>query len=410
MNNRGFCAIVVLCAVQLLGTLNTWAAVRFKVLHAFQDHPAAGPCSTLIADSKGNLYGTTCSDAAHGAGVVYELSPTSSGEEWTYHILHIFNISDGQFPTGKLLLDGKGNLYGTTYQGGHNYNGVVYELMPDVGGRWKSKTLHYFNFNDGAGSIGGLAMDAQGVLYGATHNGGKYDEGVAYMLSPGANGKWTETVLHDFSDSEGVGVQTGLTFDTLGNLYGATESEVFVLKRNSQGDWTESIAYAFGPSDGGNIYGDLVFDQQGNLYGSNMGGGVDGGGTVFKLTQDSKGEWVSTILTSFSNTKGWAGYGPYSGLALYSDGSVYGTTCAGGLYGLGVLFKLVPQDNGKWTLKLIHPFTGGRDGGGPGGVILDNSGNLFGVANVVGLGSCGNGNSLGVVFEASPAETQAEPK
>ena len=84
------------------------------------------------------------------------------------------------------------------------------------------------------------------------------------------------TTLHLFPDSEGVGVQTGLIFDTLGNLYGATESEVFVLKRDSHGDWTESVAYAFGPSDGGNIYGDLVFDQQGNLYGSNLAGGVDG--------------------------------------------------------------------------------------------------------------------------------------
>jgi uncharacterized repeat protein (TIGR03803 family) len=410
MNNKGFCAIVVLCAVQLLGTLNTWAAVRFKVLHTFQDHPAAGPCSTLIADSKGNLYGTTCGDVVHSAGVVYELSPTSSRGGWTYHILHIFNISDGQFPMGKLLHDGKGNLYGTTYQGGRNYNGVVYELMPDVGGRWKAKTLHYFNFNDGAGSMGGLAMDAQGVLYGATHNGGKYDEGVAYMLSPDADGKWTETVLHDFSGSEGAGVQTGLIFDTLGNLYGATESEVFVLKKNSQGDWTESVAYAFVPSDGWNIYGDLAFDQQGNLYGSNEAGGMDGGGTVFKLTQDSKGEWSSTILTSFSNTGGRAGDAPFSGLALDSNGSVYGTTSAGGLYGQGVLFELVPQDDGNWTLKLIHPFTGGRDGSRPGGVILDNSGDLFGVANFIGFGDSGSGNSFGVVFEVSPADAQAELK
>jgi uncharacterized repeat protein (TIGR03803 family) len=130
---------------------------------------------------------------------------------------------------------------------------------------------------------------------------------------------------------------------------------------------------------------------------------------VFKLAQDSEGQWASTILTSFSNTKGRAGYSPYSGLALDPNGSVYGTTCHGGVHGQGVIFKLVPQNNGTWTLKFIRSFTGGRDGGAPGGVILDNSGNLLGIADNAGFGGCLNDNDgLGLVFCVSPVQTSMQ--
>jgi uncharacterized repeat protein (TIGR03803 family) len=397
MNGNAF-RVMVFFAVHLLA-LGALAAPQYRVVHPFHYHPAGYPCSNLIADSAGNLYGTTCDDVVHRAGVVYELSPSSSGG-WIYHILHAFTVADGQFPQGKLLLDANGNLYGTTYQGGHNYNGVVYELIPNGGGRWKEKILHYFNFNDGAGSMGGLAMDAEGNLYGATHNGGTYDEGVAYMLSPGANGKWVETVLHDFSGSEGVGVQTGVLFDGKGNLYGATESEVFVLTRNSRGGWTESVAYTFNPAtDGWNIYGDLIFDDKGNLYGCNSAGGVDGRGTVFRLSQNSQGNWMSTVLTDFSG--GRYGYDPYSGLALDSNGDVFGTTSFGGLNNNGVLFKLRPASGGKWSRALLHSFTGGRDGGAPGGVIL-NASSILGYATEGGQHECFDDSGCGVVFEFTP--------
>jgi uncharacterized repeat protein (TIGR03803 family) len=398
MNNRGFCQIVLLCAVLLLSTFNTWAAVQYKELHVFHNRPASFPCSTLIRDSEGNLFGTTCADSNHQAGVVYELTP-SSGGGWTYHVLHVFTVADGQEPMGKLLLDGHGNLYGTTYQGGRHGCGTVYTLSPVGGGRWKAKTLHNFNYTDGCGSDGGLAMDAQGNLYGATHNGGTYDEGVAYVLRPGRTA-WAETVLHDFPGSEGVGVQTGVLFDRQGNLYGATESEVFVLSRDSRGRWTESIAYTFNPADGGNIYGDLIFDDKGNLYGCNSAGGADGAGTVFRLSQDSKGNWMSTVLTDFSG--GRYGAGPYSGVAVDSNGTVYGTTSQGGTGGQGVLFKLVPVRHGKWTRSLLHSFTGGRDGGAPGGVILNESSTLHGIAGTGGLQSCRGGYGCGVVFELKP--------
>lgn len=400
MKNKGFCPMIMLCAALLLETTAS-ASDRYKVLHSFLDLPAARPCSTLVSDSAGNFYGTTCvDDSVVRAGAVYELSPSSSGG-WSYHVLHAFTGADGDSPSGRLLLDTAGNLYGTTYQGGAKSDGNVYELTPTLGGRWKMKTLHTFSGRDGWGSEGGLAMDTQGNLYGGTCNGGAYDQGVVYRLTPGSNGKWTDTVLHTFTNADGC-VKTGLLFDTAGNLYGATVSEVFVLTRNSGGGWTESVAYTFKSADGNNPFGDLMFDGKGNLYGTNQAGGINGGGTAFKLTPNSSSGWTSTVLASFPTNR-HDGYYPCAGLALDSNGNVYGTTTAGGTYDRGVVFKLAAGTDGSWRESVLHTFTGSRDGGDPGGgVTLDTSSNLYGLAAVGGQPNCGNGVGCGVVFEIIP--------
>jgi uncharacterized repeat protein (TIGR03803 family) len=399
MKNQCVMRIVTLFAVQLLGT-TTWAASRYKLLHTFRDKPAAEPCSTLISDPAGNLYGTTCTSESR-ASLVYELSPTSNGG-WVYQVIHVFTGGEGNLPLGGLLLDTAGNLYGTTYQGRRNVGcGVVYELMPSSGGRWKAKTLHIFTGRDGCNSESGLAMDAQGNLYGGTRNGGTYNDGVVYSLTLGSTGKWTARVLHNFSAAEGYGVQTGLVFDPSGKLYGATDPEVFVLVRNSGGGWTESLAYTFRGDDGDNPSGNLVFDAEGNLYGANNNGGRNGGGTVFKLTPNRKGSWTSTVLTSFPNNRR-DGYWPVSGVTLDSGANVYGTTIGGGTHNQGVVFKLTPQSNSKWTETLLHTFTGGRDGNYPGGVTLDASHNLYGTGTGGGLRDCLPSRGCGVVFEIIP--------
>jgi uncharacterized repeat protein (TIGR03803 family) len=398
MKSKWFRSIAALCAFSLLETA-TWASShpRYKLLHTFHDMPAEDPCSTLISDSAGNLYGTSCGSLHDGGGVIYELSPTASGG-WVYQVLHVLTLAEGYSPTGKLLLDTAGNLYGTTSSGGANQCGTVYELTPSSGGRWKAKILHTFapygSVYDGCEPLGGLAMDAQGNLYGGTHLGGHHNDGAVFTLTLGSDGEWTETVLHSFTESE-FGPQTGLLFNATGNLFGATEFEVFVLARNSHGGWTESVAHTFDDGDGLNPFGDLTFDKEGNLYGTNQAGGVNRGGTVFKLTPNTNGGWASTVLASFpTNTAD--GYYPLAGVALDSSGNVYGTTGSGGSDDDGVVFKLTPS-HGKWTERLLHNFTGARDGKFPeAGVTLDASGNLYGSAIF------GGQTDLGVAFEIVP--------
>src|SRR5215469_15752559 len=136
------------------------------------------------------------------------------------------------------------------------------------------------------------------------------------------------------------------------------------------------ILYSFlGGSDGEYLDTDLVIDSAGNLYGTSVQGGAFGAGTVFQVTPSG----VHTVLYSF--TGGADGGEPYKGVTLDAQGNIYGTAGVGGLYvgpcsdtGCGVVFKLT-NSGGTWTQTLIHNFTGGKDGWGPGaGVTIDSRG------------------------------------
>jgi len=394
-----FRATLAISAVLLLAA-TALAASREKVLHTFEDRPAAYPYSRLVADAAGNFYGTTTWDGVHGAGTIYELSPLQNGG-WAYHVLYVFPGTDGNNPHGRLLLDVSGNLYGTTntFSSGGYGCGTAYELSPNSGGQWVFKTLAKLDCWAGLG----LAMDAQGNLYGRTYSGGSSGCGTVFELTPGSNGQWTETVLYNFKFSHReCGIGTGLILDSTGNnLYGADDNEVFVLNRDSGGKWTEKPAYRFRSKDGYEASGDLIFDGAGNLYGTNAAGGLGEEGTVYKLRPQSGGGWISTVLHSFPKN-GKDGYYPFGGVALDSAGNLYGTTSQGGAYGFGVVFKLTPGARGAWHERLLRSFTGGRDGGSPfgGGLILDTSGNLYGTTTYGGAGQGRAG--YGVVFQIVP--------
>jgi len=137
-------------------------------------------------------------------------------------------------------------------------------------------------------------------------------------------------------------------------------------------------------------------DSSGSLYGTTSGGGAFTSqcscGTVFKITPGSNGKWKETILHSF--TLGAGGEGPSAGVVMDNAGNLYGTTSAGGSScGCGLIYKLAPGSNGKWTYTVLHRFTG-ADGAGPNAnLILDSNGNLYGTTTTGGAG---------VAFELTP--------
>lgn len=189
----------------------------------------AYPAGNLIFDAAGNLYGAASYLGPSGLGAAFELSPTASGP-WTFTALHNFTgAPDGADPQGSLVFDGMGNLYGTTYMGGDAGglgSGTVFELSPSSGG-WTENIL--FNFGDD--TTGGCPLDSVifggvGNLYGTSSCGGpsKHEYGLVFELSPGSGTTWTETILHDFSATDGDGQYPygGLVFDAAGNLYGTT--------------------------------------------------------------------------------------------------------------------------------------------------------------------------------------------
>ena len=221
------------------------------------------------------------------------------------------NGADGQYPTG-LMMSRSGNLYGTTFEGGIYNNcydgtacGTVFELSPDGRGGWTEAVLHSFgNGTDGQSPFAGLIMDGAGNLYGTTNAGGIYNNcnygpitscGTAFELSPQLGGGWTETVLHNFGNgTDGQNPESALSSDTAGNLYGTTQDgglygngTVFELSPNSGGGWTETVLHSF---NGNGMDGDfpysagVIVDTAGNLYGTTVIAGSHGTGAVFEIT------------------------------------------------------------------------------------------------------------------------------
>jgi uncharacterized repeat protein (TIGR03803 family) len=392
--------VITLFALALILSNFAWAQVTEKVLYSFQGgSDGSSPLSGLISDSAGNLYGTTLTGGTNGLGTVFELIHSNGG--WTEKVLHNFNYNgtDGFTPLAGLIFDKAGNLYGTTVGGGSNGWGTVFELTPS-NGSWTETILNNFSNFDGSSPTGGLIFDNSGNLYGTTLYGGTNSDGTVFELTP-SNGSWTETVLHSFTGSDGMYPDTyhaALIFDKAGNLYGTTEEggsngygTVFELKP-SNGRWTESVLHSFPltAGDGSSPLGGLIFDNSGNLYGTTLYGGTNSDGTVFELTP-SNGSWSETILHSFTYDDGSE---PAAALIFDNVGNLYGTTNTGGSNGYGTAFK-IDTTNQETVLQSFGAGTDGKYVQGS-SLVMDSTGNLYGTT------SGGGTANDGVVFEITP--------
>jgi len=193
-----------------------------SIVYSFNGNSdGAGPTSTVILDQAGNIYGTTSSGGSAGFGAVYQLTPSGSG--WSEHILYNFqNGADGRKPTGGLVMDTAGHLYGNSYYGGSGGRGVVYQLSPAGGGTWSFNLLYSFTTaGENGGPYATLVIDSAGSLYGTTYAAGN-GAGSVYKLSQ-SNGVWTETDLRDFEWSTGALAYGSVALDPNGHVFGVTD-------------------------------------------------------------------------------------------------------------------------------------------------------------------------------------------
>ena len=420
-----------------------FAAGNAKVLHRFHTgtyglgKDGFQPYASLISDAAGNLYGTTAygghsqCDYNTGCGTVFELAPSGNGQ-WTETILHDFTYEGGYYPLGSLVFDAAGNLYGTTSGGGNSDFGTVFELTSVANSTWTYGILYNFtNKSDGGYPYSGLIFDAAGNLYGTTAAGGDYGWGTVFQLAPGANGKWTEKVLHSFqkNDKDGNTPADSLAIDAAGNLYGMTCcggahgsdcdvygcGVVFEIVPGANGEWIEKLLHTFNKTDGWNPAAPLILDAAGNLYGTTQWGGAFGTGctqvgcgTVFELSPEPDGRWKEKVLHSFDGRNGSS---PNGALIFDGAGHLYGTTESGGAnhsdcgsYNCGVVFELKQNAHGRWTERVLQGFNG-KDGANPSaGLILDSAGNLYGTTPYGGaqIGGCHSFGGCGTVFEVTP--------
>ena len=264
--------------------------------------------------------------------------------------------------------------------------------------------LNFTGGRDGGEPEAGLTIDVAGNLYGTANLGGA-GYGTVFKLAYRSS-NWTLNPLYSFAGgADGSGTYSRVVFGPDGSLYGVTfgtESgygTVFKLQpplsvcKTALCPWTETVLYRFtGGGDGANPEGDLTFNQAGALYGATLAGG-EGYGVVYALTP-SNGGWTQSVLHSFE--RGSDGVFPSAGVIFDKSGNLYGTTAYGSPHGLGVVYQLTPSGLG-WTENVLYDFLGGSDGGVPlAGVILDGSGNLYGVTSQDGTGGCGT------AFELTP--------
>lgn len=395
---------------------------------------AAGcePQGNLIADGAGNLYGTT-KDCGAGVGVVFELTrPVPPNTEWTETVLYTFATStlDGSNPQEGVVFDTVGNLYGTASGGATDF-GVVFELSPPAaaGDPWTESILYNFQGGvaDGEAPSGGVVFDSAGNLYGVTAHGGSGGQeygfsstGIAYRLTPPSTpgAAWTETVLHRFLVRDGAINPVGTpVFDASGNLYGATEGNeydghslgtaAYRLNPPATGDgqWTFRLLYSFGgPTDA--PQSGLTFHNSGRLFGTTESGGEFKQGSVFELAPPATvgGAWTENTLFSFYGVAG-DGRNPVANVIFDKTGNLYGTTLYGGTgasssscyySGCGTVFELSPpaSEGGDWTETILHSFPPpairSKDGSEPSsGLFLSTNNVLFGVTSYGGMGDEG---------------------
>ena len=385
-------------------------AQTFTVLYSFAGYPTdgGGPAAGLLMDASGNLYGTTsyggnvngakCAGSGYiGCGAVFELN--TSGVET---VLHNFAGPDGANPRSNLIMDAKGDLYGTTTFGGgtgcsgtgFSGCGVVFKLS---GG--KETVLYRFATGGMGGAFpqAGVIMDGRGYLYGTAITGGEFSDGVVFKLA----GK-KETVLHSFTGGKDGGyITSGLIMDGKWNLYGTAAyggdlkcdypggcGVVFKLAGKQL-----TVLHSFKESpDGDNPYTALLLDAEGNLYGTTRNGGEPySAGTVFEVSASGK----ESVLHRFRVNYKVEHDGDYPETVVVRDaqGNLYGTTEEGGPSGYGVVYEITPD--GKE--KILHDFCTGdcSDGAFPNGLIIDAKGNLYGTAFDGGVGN-------GTIFKITP--------
>jgi uncharacterized repeat protein (TIGR03803 family) len=341
------------------------------VLHAFTaQSDGQWPDGGVTFDQDGNLFGTTVSGGAGATqtyyGTIFELSPNGNGG-WIYTQIASFDKGPTpqiQEPCCKLIVDSTGNLYGVSEGGIYNFLicgiypcGNVYELIRprQAGGTWIPKVLYNFLYSSTTDGFGppGINWGPDGAIYGTTANGGTYEMGTLFKLTPSAKGRWKETILYNFVPPQGYPTHNliwgpnGSLYGTSGNGYGTVFQ--MVPPSGSNKTWTQNILYNFtNGEDGAGPYG-VIADGAGNLYGVTIQGANSAqyclsnqAGAVWELKPQSGGGWQEVTLYDFKGGEENDGCNP-SWPPLLLNGVLYGMTAYGGSSNqAGSVFTLTP--------------------------------------------------------------------
>jgi uncharacterized repeat protein (TIGR03803 family) len=301
------------------------AAEHYQSVHSFgaADQSGYTPKGELLLASNGVFYGTTYSGGSNNLGTVYQVKVNGD-----YKVLHHFMGSDGCNPQCALLEMSDGSLGGTCYTGGIHNAGVIFKMKKDGS---SFELLHQFSTNgiDGRNPASGLIIGFDGSLYGNTCYGGITNMGTIFKLGQDGTGY---TTLHHFlgcciGGNDGGNPEGRLFQAHDGLLYGGTTGVIYKMDTNGT---VFSIVYPIGSQYAG------VLELDGFLYGT-----TPGYGSVFK---------VSTNGSGYTNLHSYSGYSE-APLIQGRDGFLYGTTHHGGSNFAGTVFRIAT--NGT-SYEIIH--------------------------------------------------------
>ena len=342
---------------------------KITVIHSFQGSQAippdgASPFSGLTLGSDGNLYGTTISGGTlNNYGTIYKVQLTSGNAIWG-GALPFQGGPDGANPYSGLTPGASGLLYGTTYAGGQNENGTIYQFSINQGGL--PTVIYRFNGNDGAKPQANLFFDPSGILYGTTSAGGLNGAiqgngfGTVFAITISTQTlKWLYQFTENKSDDTPL---SSLLLASDGRFYGTTSGSVNCIGSGNCGTvfslMTNLTAYVVNHkfninTEAANPIGNLV-EINHLIYGTTIYGGIGadignqkyGDGKMYSMNLSSATGTPITLLHSFGSllqgSLNLDGINPSSGLTIGADGYYYGSTSIGGNYSIGTIYKYYP--------------------------------------------------------------------
>lgn len=363
-------------------------SAKLDVLASFNSTDGAGPISSVIMDTAGDLFGTT-SAGGTGDGTVFEVARTGSSYATTPSVLVDFNGADGNVPEAGLLADSAGDLFGTSFEGGAYTDGEVFEITKLQGGYTNTPTpIVSFNGLDGAAPQSVLVTDAAGDIFGTTGSGAEsYNAyGEVFEIVKTGNGYASAPLqLADFSGANGAIPVGPLIIDAAGNIFGTTYGytatadaygSVFEVVKTAYGYAAPITLASFDSNDGANLDGSLAEDSNGDLFGTAARGGANGDGSVYEIVHGPNG-YASTpvVLANFAGTNGT---NPFGGLIADAARNLYGTTYRGGAYGDGEVFEIAKTGSSYGGITVLYTFNGTNGANPEGGLTADAAGDLLG--------------------------------
>jgi uncharacterized repeat protein (TIGR03803 family) len=392
--------------VSSTGSLTTLVEFATNGASDFGRNPRSG----LTQSADGNFFGTTSRGGTMDLGTVFKMSADGTVTPMAAFTGNGAN-NKGSLPYSNLVQGGDGNFYGATREGGAYGYGTLFRMTP-LG---EVTTLVEFTgngaTNKGCYPSGALVQGVDGNFYGTTERGGPGFNVVEVGMSNYANGTVFRlttagvlTTLVEFTNNgasnKGSQPSAGLALGADGNFYGTTQAggangQGTIFRVTPVGALVTLVEFTgnTGANKGNTPYAGLIRGSDGNFYGTTQGGGANGLGTVFRMTQAG----VLTTMAEFNGTT--TGSNPYAGLALGADGNFYGTTAFGGAGNVGTIFKMTQAG----VLSTIRDFFGGADSDRPyGGLLAAADGNLYGATS--GLATLnGDGTLFRIILPGKPS-------